>query len=91
MSGYSTGPWAVCTDPPNPSWYADITVYSKTQGTRVCDLCPISPQQEADGRLIAAAPDLLDAVKVARDGFRAAKVEILANAMEEVIAKAEAA
>lgn len=48
-----------------------------------------SKELEANARLIAAAPDLLKAVKVARDGFRAAKVEILAAAMEEVIAKAE--
>lgn len=65
MSKYSEGPWEVCVDPPNPQWFAGVTVGNKHH--RICDVSQLGPTQgevgEANGRLIAAAPDLLEALQ----------------------------
>jgi hypothetical protein len=64
MSKHSEGPWEVCVDPPNPQWFAGVTVGNKHH--RICDVSQLGPTQgevaEANGRLIAAAPDLLEVV-----------------------------
>ncbi len=58
MSTHTTGPWRFMTD----STGEYLAVYAKPQGgTKV--ICPIKIADEADARLIAAAPELLDALK----------------------------
>lgn len=55
MSGHTPGPWHV-----GPHYKSDV----ESQHGRICD-CGITrgPNGEANARLIAAAPDLLEALK----------------------------
>ncbi len=54
MSAYTPGPWYVA--PTTPENIAVITI----KGRLICDPCPMS---RADARLIAAAPELADALR----------------------------
>jgi len=56
--GFTDGPWCICTDPKNDQWIKDMSLSSKFG--RICDLSDLRVKEESDanGRLIAAAPDL---------------------------------
>lgn len=67
MSQYTPGPWEVCTDPKNAYWFAGSTI--SNGHFRICDVQMIGPTQgevgAANASLIAAAPELLEALKLA--------------------------
>ena len=69
MSAHTPGPWAVCVWPKNDYWTAGRTVYSTVEGSRVADTACLrnDSQAFADARLIAAAPDLLEALQFLMD------------------------
>lgn len=77
MSGHTPGPWAVCTNPANESWWPGTTIGTDHEddkySRRICDLAVISPDKEANGRLIASAPDLLEALKRGLSELRTAQ------------------
>ena len=61
--GFTDGPWYVCTDPKNDQWIPGMSLSSKFG--RICDLFDLRVKEESDanGRLIAAAPELFDCVR----------------------------
>jgi len=65
MSTHTAGPWFVTTDHTGKV----ATVYADSEGARVCTFLGAVPRNlgpdsiAANARLIAAAPDLLDALK----------------------------
>ncbi|HZX80492.1 MAG TPA: hypothetical protein VFE72_06035 [Lysobacter sp.] len=64
MSAHTPGPWAVCETPANEYWRVGETIgYAVPCGQRICDVALIN--REANARLIAAAPDLLEALQKA--------------------------
>lgn len=80
MSKYTPGPWKIqreILNSPQPEY-----IYGGPESTHVCDFRELNPnlldevleQQQANARLIAAAPDLLTACTQAVD---AASVDIL--------------
>ncbi len=76
MSKHTDGPW----------WFdADFYVLAGEDTNIICELW--TPDREANGRLIAAAPDLLEALKQAR--LHSAMPHTLREQIEAVIAKAE--
>jgi|SRR6185295_16319304 len=63
--GHTPGPWATMID----STQEYIAVYAKVgQGTKV--ICPVKIGDQANAALIAAAPELLDALKIAAKAIR---------------------
>jgi hypothetical protein len=74
MSGYTPGPWHVC-----PENQADHQwVIAQADGSSVADCSPVGPwvsdvTADANARLIAAAPDVLEALMVAREWMRGDK------------------
>lgn len=75
-AGHTPGPWAVCVTPPNPQWYAGLTIGATDPRNprRVCDLTPLASDEinAANGALIAAAPELLAALQGFLDMYIAA-------------------
>lgn len=73
MTGHSPTPWAVCTDPPNDSWYAGTTIYSDPDGTRILDMAVLSWRREADAAFLVAAVNshdqLVNALEAAVDHY----------------------
>lgn len=72
---HTPGPWAVCTVAPNPYWFVgrSIGAANPNDGRRICDL-PVLASNDmnvANGRLIAAAPELLYAAKRALNVLKA--------------------
>ncbi len=69
---FTPGPWFVCGDPgfesQTESWREGLTIGSAAHGTRVCDVTTlrVDHQAKADARLIAAAPEMYEALKYAR-------------------------
>lgn len=55
---HTPGPWATSRDAV-PEWHTQITVYEEATGKRVATVF----ETPANARLIAAAPDLLDALR----------------------------
>ena len=63
---HTVGPWRFMTD----STGEYLAVFAQPQGgTKV--ICPVKVADEADARLIAAAPELLAALKAVLAGFEA--------------------
>lgn len=62
MSGHTPGPWTVERDGPNRRWLVNGDDFA----VATCD--GAIRRQEADARLIAAAPDLLNALRDMLDG-----------------------
>lgn len=73
--GHTPGPWFVCGDPgresKNPYWREGRRIGSAPQGTWVADVADFrcESQSRADARLIAAAPDMLAALKAAQSAL----------------------
>lgn len=72
MTEFTPGPWEVCMSPPNEYWFAGVTIGAADPGDarRICDVNTmgargddIHPMHQANARLIAAAPDLLRALR----------------------------
>jgi len=63
MSKHTPGPWRICIKPKSNHWHAGLTVGTdeRTQ-LRICDPCVLNPNSRANARLIAAAPELLEAL-----------------------------
>lgn len=74
---HSPGPWFVCGDEGHPhineAWREGATI-GDAKGMRVADLfAPLKQERiTANARLIAAAPDMLDALKALADDRRVA-------------------
>lgn len=68
---HTPGPWAVCIDPPNAHWHSGLTIGAADpkDARRVCDVTSfesppaLGSMAAANARLIAAAPDLLNALR----------------------------
>ncbi len=58
MDQHTPGPWE-CSNDATPEHHTQITVYAETDGERVATVF----RTEANARLIAAAPDLLSALR----------------------------
>jgi len=67
MSKHTPGPWeALCTDP-----HHQLVIFARSVEEFVCGVTGHMPDAEANARLIAAAPDLLEALKrVCSHGYR---------------------
>ena len=69
MNKHTPGPWEVRTDPKNAYWFAGSTI--SNGHFRICDVQMIGPTQgevgAANASLIAAAPELLEALKGLHD------------------------
>ena len=63
---HTPGPWEISRDAV-PEGYTQNTVYAERDGERVATAF----RNEANARLIAAAPDLLEACKAALDAWHA--------------------
>ncbi len=74
MAETTPGPWAVCGEPPNDSWYEGITIFCPAEGTRVADAAVLNPRHREDARLIAAAPE----TAAERDRLKESNAELLA-------------
>lgn len=92
MAKHIPGPWEVCRNPTNEYWFAGRTIGAADPGDarRICDLPVLAhpDQNEANGRLICAAPDLLWALQsllIAQTDAEEHAAIILAN---DAIAKA---
>jgi len=81
MSAHTTGPW---------EWMGSNLVggdYAKTKTCILdfgCGCCKCDETTEADARLIAAAPDLLDALQTLLNDQRDASLPVLSKAREAV-------
>lgn len=91
MSGYTKGPWRVSTKP-------DVMFIHGAGALFIADLVNNhNPEQEANARLIAAAPELLEALKGAQEELRLIRMKdtnavynpTIRILMELAIAKAE--
>lgn len=66
---HTKGPWFICGEPghepQSDSWREGLTIGSAPEGTRICDLTSLRVdwQNAANARLIAAAPDMFEALK----------------------------
>lgn len=99
MSKHTPGPWKVLysVDGTTVDTARPVRFNLTTAGTAV--ICKVALHDDAEhfsgednARLIAAAPEMLSALKVAEDYLReAAGAPMLAKALREVIAKAEGA
>lgn len=65
MSWHTPGPWRVVSDPPDHEGFVQHRIRA-TAGP-VAEVFYVTKDGAADARLIAAAPDLLDACKAALD------------------------
>lgn len=93
MSGHTLGPWHVCgEDVASHRW-----VIAQADGSSVADCSPVGPwlpdeTADANGRLIAAAPELLEALTAAREWMRGDKWrnswEAIMRGIDAAIAKA---
>jgi hypothetical protein len=91
-SAHTPGPWAICERAPNDQWYVGSTIFSIPLNKRVADISELNADCEANARLIAAAPDMLEALQLlmtAIDGGHAPQLDIWDNA-RAAIAKATA-
>lgn len=80
MSEHTPGPWAYCDDFPS----GKARVYSFLDGE---DVAWIQDAHPADLRLVAAAPDLLEALESLRDAASAWEYpEAIGNMMPKAIA-----
>ena len=73
-TGTTPGPWAVCEEPPNDSWYKGITIFCPAERTRVADAAVLNPRHIEDARQIAAAPE----TAAERDRLKASNAELVA-------------
>jgi len=83
---HTPGPWSIYS-----ITFKGYHQIACAQGGRVCQVVPFKDEYKANARLIAAAPDLLEALKSMCEGFSALKdsdFPALAKA-RAAIAKAE--
>ena len=61
---WAAGPWFVCPDERNEAWRPGLTIGSVPNGARICDVFALAHADfgAANARLIAAAPDLYEAL-----------------------------
>lgn len=64
MSGHTPGPWKVSHDEHEPYWNIDMPMQDGSSGYGFCNAMVYTT--EDDARLIAAAPELLDALRQAK-------------------------
>jgi len=83
MSEHTPGPWETSKDAV-PVGITQITVYEESSGQRVATAF----QNEANARLIAAAPELLEVLRMICDAG-IALADPIESAMLAAIAKAE--
>ena len=99
---HTPGPWvyapkstAYGIQSPFMVWTSKGPGYGTVATTNTCGLMPTDPlRQAADARLIAAAPDLLAACKLAKERFDRMGLDWLGKGpcpLESAIAKAEGA
>jgi hypothetical protein len=66
MSAHTPGPWEPLTDR-----HCELLIFAPSAEEFVCGVTVFLPDAEANARLIAAAPDLLEALKrVCSHGYR---------------------
>lgn len=61
---HTPGPWKVCEVALNDYWIVGSTIGAADprDGRRICDVAILNNDKEANARLIAAAPELLEAL-----------------------------
>ncbi len=97
MEKHLPGPWAICEKPPNDIWYKGRTIYSVAPSEdkfsiRIGDLSLFASDEErkANGNLIIAAPDMLEALE-STVGYllgEDARTRLIHDEIRAVIAKA---
>ena len=62
---WTPGPWYVCTEPTNDSWYPGRTIGSVPDRTRIADVTSLRKKEQAfaDAHLLASAPALYEALE----------------------------
>jgi hypothetical protein len=83
----AAGPWAVCSDPPNPHWHKGSTIFSPEEGRRVADVCILDSRYQDHARLIAEAPNLLKALEAACGYLINAKIDLQTGATKATAIK----
>lgn len=82
MSKHTQGPWHIAR------FEASTVDIRDARGVTVAEVGDTSMEDEANARLIAAAPELLEALKAARDDLRVAGFDATVSMLDEAIAKA---
>lgn len=86
-SGHTKGPWMAAARPSSVVGWP--VVAPADMGRSVCNVTVGHDQSEANARLIAAAPELLEALKIVAQHGRIDNSESRMNMVGAAIAKAE--
>ncbi len=90
-------PWAVCLNPPNPQWFAEITIYDIAGDRRVADVASLMAPSKANAEFIVRACNAHDQLVEAMALIKAfnsypglaVKESILLNRIYKIASKAE--
>ena len=90
MTKHTPGPWILVKAPRSRTWELSAQGWKQFANVYGNTDPELNRQGEANARLIAAAPDLLEALKAIRQAFQSGTAMFVAQDMAEAaIAKAE--